>query len=398
MGKSGSAARDLLQKYGAQVACFDEAASSNTVTSPDELSQLDFLVSSPGVPPFSEFLNRVKEAEIPIIDEIELSYRLCNQLIIAVTGSNGKTTVTQMIVHALRRLGYIAEACGNIGTPLAQLLAHNEDTPEFFVQEVSSFQLSRTFRYRPKVAVALNLSPNHLDWHESLEDYALAKAKILQNHSFDNVAVLNRSDQWSQSLSEDYLGQIVWFDGDQESCNEAAALAAIQGLGIDVPDGLDLFEDFERDNHRRDMLEPVEGVSWINDSKSTNPASTFFAVEQVKQRLVLILGGKNKGLDFTSLTKIPRTKIKCVIAFGEAAPAIKNDLQREFVVHETENLEQSVTMAHAEAEKGDSVLFSPACASFDQYKNYERRGEHFIRLVDKLRKEKVDRLAYKRGV
>ncbi|MBN1587578.1 MAG: UDP-N-acetylmuramoyl-L-alanine--D-glutamate ligase [Candidatus Omnitrophica bacterium] len=399
LGRSGMAAAHLLRHSGAEVWAYDsldekklgdrlkqlksQGVKLQLGRGPGrEISTFDFIVCSPGIPPHSLWVQKARVNGITLIDEIELAWRLCKKPIVAVTGTNGKTTQTLFLAHVLNRMGKRAVPCGNLGRPLSAFLLENGYKADAYIMEVSSFQLSRTRNFRPEVAVALNLSPNHLDWHPDAMDYADAKARLVNNLRPEDCALLNSDDAWCVGLSEQTLGHVRWFEGSSAQARELVAREVVGALGMDEDWEDSCVEGFVRPEHRMQRLNVARGVEWINDSKSTNPGSTLHALRSVETPAILLMGGRNKGLRFSVMKEMLADRVKQVLLFGEAAEEIERDLRGAVPIEIFHNLNLAVWRARELALPGDTVLLSPACASFDAYESYEERGRHFQRLVE----------------
>ncbi len=382
----------------------------------------DTCVASPGIPPSSTLMAAARSCCDEVVSEIEFAYRRSTCPWVAVTGTNGKTTTTALIAHLLNGGGVPARAVGNIGTPAIEAVGEAGEC-EVLVAEVSSFQLALTSRFHPRVAVLLNITPDHIDWHGSLERYATDKAKVFDNLGSSDVAIVDVDDEGAApyaasvaaggvpvvrvSLGTSYPdgatvvsgalvletrgGPIRLLDADDllikgphNVSNALAAAAAAHTLGVPATDiqwGLRSFRPME---HRLEPAGVVAGVEWFNDSKATNPDAVIKAIAAFEDRpLVLLLGGRNKGNDFAELAgKVARSTAHTVVLFGESAA----DLKRAFDFSGMDcvvasDLRGAVEAAASAARPGDAVVLSPACASFDEFSDYEQRGREFKRLV-----------------
>lgn len=385
----------------------------------EDLDDIDLIVKSPGIYPFHELLEKAREKNIEIISDIELSYRnLKTENVIAVTGTNGKTTTTTILGDILRRVAktYVV---GNIGRGILEITKEASDD-DYVVIEASSFQLEDTIDFKPHVGVLTYVTSDHLDWHKTRQNYVDAKFKIFKNQDENDFAILNYEDK---DLAEEYKlkaekyyfsmekigdkgayvdnGKIYFnngekteevldikdikIPGDHNVRNIMAAIIACKLLNID----LDLIKksilSFTGVEHRIEFVREVDGVKYYNDSKGTNPDSTEVAVAAMDGDVVLIAGGYDKGADFDNLIEKSKDKIKTAILFGETAEKISNSCKKsgvEFYI--TEDLKKAVELARKLSSSGDDVLLSPACASWDMYKSYEIRGQHFKDLVKEL--------------
>ena len=432
LGRSGLAAARLLHAAGADVVATD-AKPIHALTSEARalaglgirlldsearpLSEADLVVVSPGVPVDGEQLAPARARGIPIVGELELGWRASDAEAIAITGTNGKTTTTALIGALVAREGQPVLVAGNIGTPLtAEAAAFPHEG--WLVLEVSSFQLETIETFRPRLAVVLNVTPDHLDRHQTLEAYTAAKARIFENQRPDDGAVINADDPGARALAAGVRGDLVWFSrrhalprgvfvsdgwivarlhGRSESIcpladialrgahnieNVLAATAAAGWLGVAAPEIRAGIAAFRAVAHRIEYVRSVDDVAYYNDSKGTNVESTVRALESFTEPVVLIAGGKGKGQDFTFLARTARGRVKKAVLIGEDAPRVAAALAAESVdVLHGGSLADAVAIARAAAEPGDVVLLSPACASFDMFDNFEHRGDAFKDLV-----------------
>jgi UDP-N-acetylmuramoylalanine--D-glutamate ligase len=350
-----------------------------------------------------------------VIGEIELAAQFLPGPIVAITGSNGKTTTTTLTGEILTAGGLSALVGGNIGTP-AISLAERAKPETVIVLEVSSFQLETIQTFRPKVAVVLNVTPDHLDRHRTFEVYANAKARMFENQRGDDFAVLNEDDPTCVAMAARTMAQVFWFsrqkevkqgawvregkilfrDGNQQRDimqvseiplkgahnleNVLAAVCAGALMGC-VPENIrKAVRDFKAVEHRLEFVATIRGVDYYNDSKATNVDATIKALESFPANIHLILGGKDKGSDYSVLNDLLRQRVKRVYTIGAAAAKIESQIKGAEVVP-AETLENALRKANAAAVAGDVVLLAPACASFDQFKNYEQRGQVFKEIV-----------------
>ncbi|HUE76544.1 MAG TPA: UDP-N-acetylmuramoyl-L-alanine--D-glutamate ligase [Longimicrobiales bacterium] len=390
----------------------------------ERLAECDVLVLSPGIPPTAPILSEPRLAGVPWTSELEFAFRRLDAPVIAVTGTNGKTTVTAWAAHLLEHAGVDAVAAGNIGLPLSEV-ALRDPPPEWVVVEASSYQLGRIETFAPRVGVLTNLAPDHLDRYESLAAYYADKAHLFDNAGPESTWVLNADDPEALRLAGDAAGRRLLFrtgstpapgesggwvredgmlmlrvSGEDEALvreNElrllgghnranalAAALAAFAAAG-DVVALVDGLRSFPPLRHRLEPLGEVDGVLWVNDSKATNVASCRVAVESMDRPTVLLLGGRHKGESYGELAPSLEGHVKAVLAYGEAAGAVEADLGGRVRVERLDGPLRSVVWRAAElAEPGDAVLLAPACASFDMFRDYEDRGRQFARLVAEL--------------
>lgn len=390
--------------------------------------EFDLCVASPGIPPHSPLMAQAKTRCREVLSEIEFAYRRSDgRPWVAITGTNGKTTTTALTAHLFNCGGIPARAVGNIGTPAIEALAEAEPH-EILVAEVSSFQLALTSTFHPRATVLLNITPDHIDWHGSFEAYAADKAKIFANLGDSDVAVIDVDDTGSAPYARSVAaagvpvvaitlgagagatslatvregglaldgpsGETPLLDtselqikGPHNVSNALAAAAAAHALGVGAADlrwGLRTFEPIE---HRLEPAGEVGGVSWFNDSKATNPDAVMKAVAAFDANpLILLLGGRNKGNAFTELARaVAESSTKAVVVFGEAADEIVAAFTGiDIAVSRVAGLENAVHAAAELACAGDSVVLSPACASFDEFANYEERGREFKRMVAEM--------------
>jgi UDP-N-acetylmuramoylalanine--D-glutamate ligase len=374
-----------------------------------DLDGVELVVTSPGVQERAPVLEAARAAGIPIWSEVELAWRSARAPILGVTGTNGKTTTTRMITAALRASGYRAKAAGNIGTPLCDAVAGEA---EVIVAELSSFQLRHVVSFRAPVGVLLNLSADHLDWHGTFDAYARAKARLFESQGPDDLAVVYAEDVcvrlvssparllrfWPGAPPPGGAGVIHgWITVPQGRIVEArrlrargrghladavAAAAAACELGADAARVGEALADFAALPHRMELIAEVGGVAFVNDSKATNPHATLAALEAMTGA-VLIAGGRNKGLDLSALAAA--RGVRAVVAIGEAAGEVAEAFALAPVrVERASSMDEAVERAAALASPGDSVLLSPACASFDMFADYRARGEAFRAAVKRI--------------
>jgi len=368
----------------------------------------DLIVLSPGVSIHSDVVAWARQKNMPVLGEIEFAIQFCETPVIAVTGSNGKTTVATLIHEVLQKAGVKGYLCGNIGTPLAQFCL-NADKNQYFILEVSSFQLESmltldsVFRkksqngrlsfkgFKPFIAVWLNFSQNHLDRHKDLKEYFDAKTKLFLNQDHDDHAVLTSHCQEIKKWSKQCNAQISFFDSKKSmgndrfnNPNQSAVLEVARILNIDAEICHQVFKEFQGVEHRLEWVRTIEGVDFFNDSKATTAEASRWALNWLKQPVVLICGGKDKNIDFSVLKKIVEEKVKTMIVFGEAKEKLKNTFEGTVKVQLCEDLDDAVKRAQEYAKDGDCVLLSPMCASFDMFSNFEERGNVFKRIVQHL--------------
>ncbi len=373
------------------------------------------IIASPGIPDSHPLLERARAQGIDIVSDIELFAREADKPFIAVTGSNGKSTVTTLLHHMCRADGRDTLAGGNLGEPALDLL--DKDAPDIYVLELSSFQLQRTATLPAEVAVLLNISPDHLDWHRDENEYREAKYRIFED---TDAAVINRDDEEAARRAS-HCGRVVSFgldapgeghygiredDGEpylargdvlllavrdlalfgvHNQLNALAALAAGDLAGLDTGAMLQVLIEFPGLPHRMQFVARIDAVNYINDSKATNVAAAVASIDSVEGMLVLIAGGDGKGGDFSDLAEAVEGKLRGAVLIGKDAEEIARALDTVMPVHFAENMESAVHMAASCAESDDTVLLAPACASLDQYDNYMARGNAFVEAVEGLR-------------
>lgn len=439
LARSGKAAVQLALMKGISVYATDAAdneglraaASELTASGADidlgmadvgKMAKTDAIVISPGVAPQAPPLDDPRLARTKRISEIEFAARFLASKIVAVTGTNGKSTTSALTGHLLERGGIDVEVAGNIGNALSNV-AMKPTQPGWVVVEASSFQLADIDRFAPNIGVVTNLAPDHLDRYASVEEYYDDKRRMFKNSSIDSIWVLNGDDPDVLKMPGDAAGRRLTFrlnaelgDGEHGAFvdrngelmlkvdslhvklihsrelpllgahNHANALAAsLVGIGTGIPlsairDGLKSFRGLP---HRLQIVCERADVQWINDSKATNVAATVVALQSMTRPTVLLLGGRHKGEPYTELLPY-MSRIKRVIAYGEAAPIIAKDLKGHVFIERTDgSFDVAVNHAAAAAAAGDAILLSPACSSFDMFRNYEERGEAFTTLAER---------------
>jgi UDP-N-acetylmuramoylalanine--D-glutamate ligase len=439
LARSGLAAARLALARGAQVYASDfgdgpalrEAAAQvqelggHAETGGHDVARLATctrIVLSPGIPPSAAVLRDPALTTVPIISEIEFAWKLLDAPTIAITGTNGKSTVTALISHVLAEAGYDAPAGGNIGTALSDV-ALRDRSPDVAVVEVSSFQLARCYEFAPAIGLLTNLAPDHLDWYPGVEEYYADKARLFQNATRSSRWILNGEDERARTLPGAAPGERFYFRtesplqpderggyrgadgrlvlrtemGEDEAllpaselrilgphnvANALAAAIAARLAGADaaaIAAGLRSFGALE---HRLQPVVEREGVLWINDSKATNLTSTQVALRSMNRPTILLLGGRHKGEPYSALLPDMEGRVRHVVAFGEAGERIARDLEGRVPLDRVDgSLEEVVQRAGALARPGDAVLLSPACSSYDMFRNYEERGRCFAELA-----------------
>ncbi len=350
----------------------------------------DFIVLSPGVRIDALPVEWARAEHIPVIGEIELAWRFCPCPVVAVTGSNGKTTVSTLIAKILEAGGRRVCLCGNIGSPFSKYIG-DLTQGDIVVLEVSSFQLESIVHFRPHVAVFTNFSQNHLDRHKDIKEYFDSKARIFMNQTNGDFAVLNYENETIRQLASKLNSVISYFNPpgiyartSLSNPNHLAALEAGRILGVPMEICLDVFKKFKGVEHRLEFVRSLDGIDFINDSKSTTVESGRWALERSEKPVVMICGGRDKNADFSFLKSLVKTKVKAMIVIGEAREKLRRAFENDVDLRECQSLEAAVVLAKTTAKKGDCVLFSPMCASFDMFKNFEDRGRCFKEIVSKL--------------
>jgi UDP-N-acetylmuramoylalanine--D-glutamate ligase len=421
LGRSGVAATRLLKRCGASVTGLDsgefpllqERAAMlvkegvGIVTgekATKDPTRYDLAVLSPGIEENAPLVVNVTSKGTQLIGELEMAYTLATSPVVAITGTNGKTTTTELTARMLRGAGLRAEACGNIGTPMSELLLGKE--PGMYVAEVSSFQLETIRTFRPKVALWLNLSPNHLDRYPSMTEYREAKLRIFLNQTEEDWAVVLHGSELPSikartiSFSTTDAGAdltlaagnqilhggkllldmgLTKLRGPHNAANLMAAFGAGIALGADHLAMASAVGDYAPPAHRCEVVAIKRGVTWINDSKATNLDAMEQAIRSVNGPLVLLAGGKDKGFEFGPIAPLVRERVSQAILIGEMRHRIARDWAPVPTVL-ADTLDEAVAVA-AKAEPGSTVLFSPGTSSFDMFRDYVRRGEEFRRLV-----------------
>jgi len=404
LGRSGVASANLLYDLGADVCVTDNKDSDVTrsnalkLKSKEIRSELgrhsqefirdkDLLVISPGVPNDALPVIWAKDFKIPIISEIELAWDLCSGKIVAITGSNGKTTVTTLIGKILEQAGNGVFVCGNIGNPFSGEVEKIKEI-DYVSLEVSSFQLERIQGFRPKISVILNFSSNHMDRYRDIQAYLEAKKRIFMNQDKTDYLVLNYQDLVLRQLARETKANVVYFSKTESpNPNQAAVLAVTSILGIDENLVLKVFREFKGIEHRLEYVAEINNIKFINDSKATTVNSAIWALKNIDSPVVLIAGGKDKGIDYGAILDLARRKVREVILIGEAKEKIVQAFRGFLSLDEAVTLEEAVRKAYFKANPGECVLLSPMCSSFDMFSDYEERGRVFKEAVYDLAKE-----------
>lgn len=436
LGKTGLAVCEFLQKrkayslgiedrpraiWGPKIEQF--VAQGGRVYSTDEFlnsawETIDFLILSPGIPLTHPIVQEAQKRKIPYFGEIEFASSFNSSKIVAVTGTNGKSTTTELIGGIFRKAGLSVSVGGNLGTPWVALIDQNP-YPEWTILEVSSFQLETIENFHPQLAVLLNITEDHLDRHPTLEAYAAAKAKIFKNQTAEDALVYNAGDVHILKLIPQVRSRIVPFSSTQkvsgifwksseeiesslsgkpeiyslqrasleglhniENMMAAIAIAELAGISQEVIQNV--LENFRALPHRLEWIREVNEVEYYDDSKGTNVGAVAMSLASFEKPVVLILGGKDKGGDYQILKSLIKHKCRAVLLMGEAKEKIRKTLEGALPLHEVSSMREAVQKASVVAKPGDVVLLSPACSSFDMFRDYKHRGEEFQKNVREL--------------
>ncbi len=436
LGVSGMSGVRYLLRKGAKVLASDNGDGSNLDSSEvlvlkaqgvkfefgghttEFIRSAELALIGPGVPLDSEIVNLMKSSGIPIVGELAVVNSDLNDPVVAVTGTNGKTTVTGLIEEILAVSGKSVFAGGNIGTPIYEYCGEQEKYNSL-VLELSSFQLDLAGNFAPQIGLLLNISPDHLDRHGSLGSYIAAKMKLFCNQSNSDYAIINDDDptcrdQYSKIQESSLLKfghdhdcdavitnekvMLSW-QGEYETyslqntllntvtgrLNSAAAILAARAMGCDAVNIQNGLRTFKPLSHRMEFVKEINGVKYFNDSKATNTGAVVVALKQVDNKAILIAGGRDKGDDYSLLKDVVQEKVKALVLIGEAADIIENALFGVVEIFRANSLAEAVVIANSKAETGDSVLLSPACASFDMFSSYGHRGSAFIKAVSMIK-------------
>ena len=429
LARSGKAVAKMLDSIGCKVFCSDNGNPEGledfkleyeTGGHTQKAFDADFFVVSPGIPMNSNVLLKAKSINMPLFGELDFSASMLDCRYAAVTGTSGKSTTTSLIAHMLSKAGITSKAVGNIGDAVAGHVI--EEKPDWVLSiEVSSFQCELMETFHPSAAVFTNLSEDHLNRHGSMEEYGLLKQKVMRQMTSDDLVVLNGDDSWSGSLSQKTPAKALKFSSKDPSCdayfdgkiihvkgkpiiefekfkllgnyntlNLMAASLAVSNFGVDSAEALLSAVDFESLPHRMQLVGIWNGIRFINDSKATKPESTNLTLSSLHGPFILILGGSEKGSDFGALLPY-LSNVRLAIVHGATSgrivKALKDGGFERFVQVPTQN--DAILLSFEKAESGDTVLLSPSCASFDQFKDYEHRGRIFIEEVKRLAKERL---------
>ena len=423
-GESGVGAAILAKKKGMDVFVSDgskiadkykkelfdyEIAFEEEKHSMETLKEADILIKSPGIPDSIRLIKELISFGLDPISEIEYAYQFCDAKIIAITGSNGKTTTTGLIYHLIEGSGMTVKVGGNYGVSFARLLAE-DDIPEVFVLEVSSFQLDGIRNFRPEVAIVLNITPDHLDRYDyDLEKYAASKMRIGMNQVLGDFLIIN-SNEWERvetleteaelsvvsaelvqegildlELLNEYEFENTGLAGKHNRFNAQCAVFAAEWIGVDANYIEKRLSDFDNLPHRMEFVKEVKGVRFINDSKATNVDAVQFAIDSIVGEVIWIAGGTDKGNDYNILKPLVKIKVKALVCLGVDNKALRLGFEGLVpTIIETQDIEEAVLEAFRLAEGHATVLLSPACASFDLFANYIDRGDQYKKAVNQL--------------
>ncbi len=439
IAKSGISTVKVLWKLGAKITINDIKTKENLKDilieiedlcegyvlgqHPTNIDSYDLVILSPGIPTDLDFIKKIKKNDIPLMGELELAYRLSKGIYIGITGTNGKTTTTALTGEIFKSGGFKTFVVGNIGLP-AISRALKSDSETVMMTEVSSFQLETTEKFSPKISAILNITPDHLNRHKTMENYIEAKANIFKNQAKDDILILNFDNEITRNLANLAKCKVVFFSrkeklnsgiyiddgyitirsmdfcekiceakelyipGNHNLENALAATGIAFYYGIDKGIIKDVLLSFKGVEHRIEFVDEIDGVKFINDSKGTNPDASMKAVEAINTPIILIAGGLDKESSFDEFIDSFDNKVKKLILIGETSSKIKETAFKKCFtnVEVVNNMDEAVNSAFKSAEKGSTILLSPACASWDMYANFEDRGQHFKECVYNLRR------------
>ena len=422
-GGSGRAAANLAAKHGGNVCIYDSGEISENIDLPEEIirvsnateetgrnTQCDLLGISPGIDTYGSFVGSFSKGAREVIGEVELACRFYQGKIVAITGTNGKTTTTEVVEKIFNHAGMSCVACGNYGVPVADVLLRDE-IPDVLALEISSFQLETIKDFCPGVSIWLNFDADHMDRYKTLDDYKAAKLRIFKNQTPEQTAVIRAGERvgeieakvvrfTSEHDAADYTVKemVVMHNGEtvidlsqtkmrglHNAENVMAATAAAVELGVSHEQILEALQGFAPPLHRCELVATLDGVEYINDSKATNLHALDSALRSQFRPIVLLAGGKDKGLNYTSLSMRIEERVRAAIVFGEIAEQLENEFPAALETHRASTIEEAVTIAQKISEHGDTVLLSPGTSSFDMFKGYEHRGDVFREAVKKLK-------------
>ena len=437
MARSGISAAFLLNSLGSEVTIQDKKNREELKNlqqfeekgirilageNPDKIAlEQDLIILSPGVPKDLSFIIEAENKNIPVWSEIELAYRLAKCKIAAITGTNGKTTTTTLAGEMLK--SYFSNSCvvGNIGIPFTQKV-EELNSNDWVAAEISSFQLEKIYEFHPQISAVLNITPDHLDRHKTMENYIKTKERIFENQNSDDFLILNYDDIVCREMCERSPAKILYFStenilengiylkddniiikwensdekiinindmqilGEHNYQNAMASIGIALCAGVPMENIRKVLKEFKGVEHRIEYVKTVSGIDFYNDSKGTNPDAAIKGVLAMKKPIVLIGGGRNKGSAFDSWVETFEGKVKTLVLIGESADLIEETAKKHgfFNVIKTDTFENAINISYENAEKGDCVLLSPACASWDMFDSYEQRGDIFKQKVNEL--------------
>ena len=413
LGKSGLAAAQKLVSLGAKVFASDQNQVAVELPGVElelgghtekSIQAADLIIVSPGVRLDIPILKKAKQKGIPIISEIELAFSLLKKPIIAVTGTNGKTTTTTLIGELLKAGGKKVVVAGNIGLPL---IAVDDTNLDYIVAEISSYQLETIDKFKPWISIILNIQPDHLERHGSMAEYIKQKARIFMNQTSDDYVIFNEDDTIVKRMVKNARARVIGFSKNHPEIitiapdqikipgrhNLENCLAAVQAAylcGVAKKTAAEALKTFPGVPHRIELVKNIDNVDYYNDSKATNPDSTLVAIDTFKGRgIVLILGGKDKGVSLDNLSKKIKARVKAVILLGQASARFSSALKKADFnsIYQTGSIKEAVSKSASLAKAGDVVLLSPACSSFDMFTNFEERGRVFKECVWRLNEQ-----------
>jgi UDP-N-acetylmuramoylalanine--D-glutamate ligase len=434
--RSGVAVAKLLKSYCANVFVSDIAPAEKLQSQITELKsdgikyevgkhsdrvyECELMVISPGVPSNAPVVLEAQKRSIKVVSELEVGSWFCRAPIVAITGSNGKTTTTTLTGRILSNAKKKYVVAGNIGTAFSSVVLGLVET-DIVVLEVSSFQLDHIESFRPEISVLLNITPDHMDrYNHSMENYSASKGRIFKNQNSNNLLIYNADDEWTnrvisnaqcrrlgfstqQKINEGAfvsgtklvtsIGGIkqeiididrIFIKGTHNLYNSMAATLVGISLGVDSKSIQSTLKTFEGVEHRLEFVREIKNVRYYNDSKATNVDSVWYALQAFKEPIVLLLGGRDKGNDYSRLNELVKKRVKAIVAIGESADTVEHAFHGTTVITKGTSMDEAVNKAQSLAEPGDIVLLSPACASFDWFRNYEHRGQVFKELVKRI--------------
>jgi UDP-N-acetylmuramoylalanine--D-glutamate ligase len=436
-GRSGLAVARLLKTRRAKVFLSEAAKKNKYEDAAKEMDEIgveyefgdnthrvleaDYVVLSPGVPLDAPMVKLAREKNIKIISEIEVAFDQCESPVVAITGTNGKTTTTTLIGEIFKKAGWNTQVAGNIGLAFSEIVDQAKGEKSVVVLEVSSFQLDTIDTFRPKVSAILNITPDHLDRYKNYEAYIQSKFRIVENQKGHDVFVYNHDDETVRNFSDTVTVRTLGFSlkeelkqgaylqgedivlrigrekevlmnrneigipGPHNLMNAMAAALMARAMSVEFDAIRETLREFKGVEHRIEFVRELNGVKYYNDSKATNVDSMYYALGSFKEPIVLIAGGKDKGNDYTQVKSLVEEHVKAIVTVGKGAEKIEKFFKGMKPIHSAGmSMEEAVRLACTAAAPGDVVLLSPACASFDMFDNYEHRGRVFKELVNQL--------------